>query len=113
MRREILLLEEIVTAADRAIEIAKANSPQSLESRLDARDALLWNLTIVGEAVSQLPDSFRSDHPEIPWAHPVRLRNRIVHGYWSVDLDLLHAVADHDLPSFVAKIRATSDSPLS
>lgn len=111
MRRELLLLEEIVTAANRATEIASRHSVESLAVTLDARDALLWNLTIVGEAVGQLPDELRAQHPEVPWNQPVRLRNRIVHGYWSVDLDVLHAVAIDDLPTFTASVRAILDSP--
>lgn len=43
-------------------------------------------------------------HPHIPWADPVRLRNRIVHGYWSVDLDVLVSAARDDLPVLVAAL---------
>ena len=106
MRREILLLEEIVTAASRATDIASRHSVASLTVTLDARDALLWNLTIVGEAVGQLPDELLDEHPEVPWHQPVRLRNRIVHGYWSVDLDIIYSVAIDDLPTFTNAVRA-------
>ena len=43
--------------------------------------------------------------PDLPWARPARLRNRIVHGYWSVDVELLHATAVNQLPSFVSRLR--------
>ena len=39
-----------------------------------------------GEAASQLPDESKARFPEAPWQQPARLRNRIVHGYWLVDL---------------------------
>jgi uncharacterized protein with HEPN domain len=74
--------------------------------RLSARDALLWNLTVVGEAVGRIPDALRAQHPDVPWTQPVRLRNRIVHGYWSVDLDVIHSVALSDLPGFVEQVRS-------
>ena len=106
MRREALLLEEICAAGKRCSEIARAHSPESLVTQVDAKDALLWNLTIVGEASGQLSEEFRAAHPDIPWIHPVRLRNRIVHGYWSIDLDLLHTVAVHDLPLYVERVRS-------
>lgn len=111
MQRELLLLDEIVTAADRATDIASRQSVESLSVALDARDALLWNLTIVGEAVGQLPDELRAEHPEVPWNHAIRLRNRIIHGYWSVDLDVIYSVAIYDLPAFTASIRAILNAP--
>lgn len=61
---------------------------------------------MVGEATGQLPADLRDDHPDIPWSQPVRLRDRIVHGYWSVDLDVIHSVAVQDLPGFVAQVSA-------
>lgn len=110
MRRELLLLDEIVAASGRAIDIASRHTTDDLATQLDARDALLWNLTVVGEAAGQLPAELREAHPDIPWSQPVRLRNRIVHGYWSVDLDVIHSVAVQDLPGFVAQVSALAAS---
>ena len=39
------------------------------------------------------------------WARPSQLRNRIVHGYWSIDLEILHTTASHDLSTFVAELK--------
>ena len=100
MRREALLLDEIIGAAQRATDIASRHGVEDLATSPDARDALLWNLTVIGEAVNQLPEGLRAQHPQVPWSQPVRLRNRIVHGYWSLDLDVIHAVALGDLPGF-------------
>jgi uncharacterized protein with HEPN domain len=109
MRREALLLDEIIGAAQRATDIATRHGVDDLADNLDARDALLWNLTVIGEAVSQLPEDLRAQYPHVPWSQPVRLRNRIVHGYWSVDLDVIHAVALGDLPDFVDQIRTITE----
>jgi uncharacterized protein with HEPN domain len=49
----------------------------------------LWNYTVLGEAVGQVSVETKAAHPDVPWSDPVRLRNRIVHGYWSIDLDVL------------------------
>ena len=106
MRRESLLFDEIIGASQRAHDIASRHSVEELATSLDARDALLWNLTVVGEAVGQIPDALRAQHPDVPWTQPVRLRNRIVHGYWSVDLDVIHSVALSDLPGFVEQVRS-------
>lgn len=59
---------------------------------------------MVGEAAGQLSVDLRDAYPDVPWSQPVRLRNRIVHGYWSVDLDVIHAVALQDLPGFAGHV---------
>jgi hypothetical protein len=46
---------------------------------------LLWNFTVLGDAAAQLDAEAKEQFPEIPWAQPARLRNRIVHGSWRVE----------------------------
>jgi uncharacterized protein with HEPN domain len=43
--------------------------------------------------------------PILPWQQPARLRNRIVHGYWSIDLEVLHTTAAEQLPAFANDLR--------
>jgi Protein of unknown function DUF86 len=43
--------------------------------------------------------------PDVPWAQPARLRNRVLHGYWSIDLEILHTTATDLLPGFVEQLR--------
>ncbi len=104
-QREVLLLGEMVDAAEQAQLLASGRDVADLESDRQRRDALLWNFTVLGEAAAQLPDDFKAAHPDVNWARPSQLRNRIVHGYWSIDLEILHATAVDDLPTFVAQLR--------
>lgn len=109
MQREILLLDEMIDAAHQIIELVAGQDARSLgEDRL-RRDALLWNFAVLGEAASQLPGSLTSHYPSNNWARASRLRNRIIHGYWSVNLEILIDTAADDLPDFVsylARVRA-------
>ncbi|MGL5861783.1 MAG: HepT-like ribonuclease domain-containing protein [Phycicoccus sp.] len=66
---------------------------------------MLWNFTVLGEAASQVPAEVKAAHPEVPWAQPARLRNRIVHGYWSIDLDVLYTTARERLPGVAQQLR--------
>jgi uncharacterized protein with HEPN domain len=61
---------------------------------------------VLGEAVAEVSDETKSSHPEVDWGAPVRMRNRIVHGYWSIDVEVLSATARDDLPPFLAAVRA-------
>ncbi|MCK9904769.1 MULTISPECIES: HepT-like ribonuclease domain-containing protein [Parafrankia] len=105
MRRDILLLGEMIEAVDQAQKLTDGITISGLEADRQRRDALLWNFTVLGEAASQLSGEITRRFPDIAWKQPVRLRNRIVHGYWSVDLEILHTAAREQLPQFAADLR--------
>ena len=105
MQREVLLLGEMIDAAEQAQSLVTGIEVRRLESDRQRRDALLWNFTVLGEASAQLDVEFKSRYPHINWARPAQLRNRIIHGYWSVDLEILHTTATDDLPSYVDQLR--------
>jgi uncharacterized protein with HEPN domain len=98
MQRDILLLTEMIEAAEQAQELTRGVSGAELEADRQRRDALLWNFTVLGEAAGQLSDEVKTRFPEVTWQQPVRLRNRIVHGYWSVDLEILHTASPRAAP---------------
>lgn len=104
-RRDDLFLWEMIDAAEQAIGIATAATVDELRGDRLRRDALLWNFTVLGEAAGQVSDEAKQSHPQVPWSRPTRLRNRIVHGYWSADIEMLHTTAVRDLPGLVADLR--------
>src|SRR6266581_2136489 len=105
MQRDILLLTEMIDAAEQAQQLADGVTVSDLETDRQRRDALLWNFTVLGEAAAQVSDEIKTQFPGIAWQQPARLRNRIVHGYWSIDLDILHTTATDQLPSFARDLR--------
>lgn len=109
MSRDDVLLAEMIDSATRIISIVERLDLDDPGSDRDLLDALMWNYTVLGEAARSVTDEMKVAHPEVPWFDPVRLRNRIVHGYWSIELDVLVSTAPLDLPSFVellAQVRA-------
>jgi uncharacterized protein with HEPN domain len=105
MQRDVLLLTEMIDAAEQAQQLATNVTVSQLEANRQRRDALLWNFTVLGEAAGQLSTEIKERFPDIPWQQPARLRNRIVHGYWSIDLEVLHTTATDQLPAFTADLR--------
>jgi uncharacterized protein with HEPN domain len=53
-------------------------------------EACLYNIQIIGEAVVQLPDDVKNNNPNIPWGLIKGMRNRLIHEYFSTDLQLIH-----------------------
>lgn len=89
MRRELLLIGEMIEAAVQSQLLVEGVDLERLGADRQRRDALLWNFTVLGEAAAQLDKGIKSRFAEVPWSQPVRLRNRVVHAYWSVDIEIL------------------------
>jgi uncharacterized protein with HEPN domain len=106
VQRDILLLTEMTDAAEQAHKLIDGITVNQLETRPAATDALLWNFTVPGEAAGQVSEEVRTQFPDITW-QPQRLRNRIVHGYWSIDLAVLRTTATDQLPRLASSPRLT------
>lgn len=110
MRRDALLLTEILGSIGRdPRSLPPRHGQRSRRHRTDAY-SLLWNFTVLGEAANQVSAELKSRSPQLPWADASRTRNRIVHGYWSVDVQVLAAIARDDLPSFLVGVRSLLES---
>ena len=59
---------------------------------------IIHHLLILGEAVVAFSDSFREQHPDIPWFKIIGMRNVLVHNYFGIDLDIVWSVVEDDLP---------------
>lgn len=68
--------------------------------------ALVRAIEIIGEAAARLPSSVRDARPHIPWSQIIGMRNRLVHGDYDVDLDVLWAVVSSDLSPLVVDLDA-------
>jgi uncharacterized protein with HEPN domain len=75
--------------------------------------ALVRLLEIVGEAANRVPAQERDRHPAVPWSQVIGLRNRLIHAYDHVDLDILWEILTRHLPALVAELDAIlpSDDP--
>jgi uncharacterized protein with HEPN domain len=66
--------------------------------------ALTRLLEIIGEAATRVPEDIRAQYSELPWLQMIAARNRLIHGYDSVDFDILWAIIKNDLPVLIAQL---------
>ena len=69
------------------------------------RLALTRAIEVIGEAAGKVSPSGRDAHPEIPWSQMASARNRLIHGYDTVNLDILWHIATRDIPPLIAQLR--------
>lgn len=106
MRREDnVRLQHMLDAAVEALQIvADKSRPSVVQDRVLVL-ALTRLLEVLGEAAGRVTRETQYDHPEIPWQQIIGMRNRLIHGYDSVDLGILWQVIEADLPPLVESLR--------
>ena len=63
--------------------------------------AVLYEITIIGEVVKRLSSEFRNDHPQIQWRKIAGMRDRLVHDYDEVSIDLVWATIQTNIPELL------------
>lgn len=85
--------------AREAVALTKDRSRDDIDRDRVLCLALVRLLEIVGEAAGRVTKETQLEQPEIPWVQIIGLRNRLIHGYDSVDKDILWQVLTNDLPN--------------
>ncbi len=100
----VVRLRHMLDAAHEAAELVRGRSRRELDSDRTLNLALVRLMEIVGEAAGRVPQEERERFPDILWPQIVGLRNRLIHGYDDIDLDILWEVVTQDLPPLIAKL---------
>lgn len=98
------LLEGMLDQARLAIRAASDQVRADLESDFILRAALQRFLDVLGEAASKTAEATRATLPSVPWREIVSMRNRLVHGYSTIDDDIVWEVVKTDLPRIVSAL---------
>jgi uncharacterized protein with HEPN domain len=70
---------------------------------------VIHHLEIIGEAARAIPQDYRRSHPEIPWGQISGMRNILIHMYFGIDLDIVWAVVERDMPHLKSSIETILD----
>lgn len=99
-----LLLQHILESIQNLEEYLAGIDEAAYLASIEKQDAAERRLQIIGEAIVQLPDEFKTRHFEIPWAKIAGLRNRLVHEYFDIDHGLIWNILQRSLPEFKRQI---------
>ena len=72
---------------------------------LRTQDAVIRRFSVIGEATRKIDEATRQRFNQIPWAKMAGLRNRVIHDYTAVNLDVLWETAHENLPQLAQQIQ--------
>ena len=108
MRGDEAYLLDMLLAARDAEEFASESTFAKFECDRLRQHALIKAIEIIGEAASRVSARTQDLNPEIPWREIVGMRNRLVHAYFEVDVELLWETVQRDIPKLIALLEPSA-----
>ncbi|MHB8845554.1 MAG: HepT-like ribonuclease domain-containing protein [Nitrospirota bacterium] len=102
--KDLVRLRHMLDHAREAVAMVRGRSRADIDADRQLNLALVRLIEIVGEAAARTTERERGLYPDIPWLEIIGLRNRLIHGYDSVDFDILWNVITRDLPPLIEKL---------
>ena len=107
--RLIDYLEHMQQAAMDACAFVQGMAREDFQQDKRTQQAVIMSLIIVGEAATKVMDShpdFAQEHPQVPWRSMRGMRNRMAHGYFDIDLDMVWNTVQNALPELLRQLSA-------
>jgi uncharacterized protein with HEPN domain len=107
---EEVRLRHMLVAAREAVQFTEGKSRVDLDNDRLLALGLMKCLEIIGEAAAKISDERRQTLPEIPWKSILGMRNRLVHAYFEIDLDIVWYTTTVSLPQLVQALERFLDT---
>ncbi len=106
MKRGYLLFLQDILRAIQSIEEFVAGMDFDVFAADDrVKSAVVWKLVTIGEAAKNIPAQVRKRHAHIPWSSMAKMRDRLAHGYFVIDDEVVWQVIREELPALKPQIQ--------
>jgi uncharacterized protein with HEPN domain len=103
-RKPSAIIEDMLLCIEHIQSYTTGISFEQFSSHFMTVEACLYNIQVIGEAVSALPKEIKEENPGIKWAAIKGMRNRLIHEYFGTDLQLVWDVITDELPELKNKL---------
>ncbi len=101
---DLVRLRHMLEAARKAVGYVQGRARADLDGDELLSLALTRLLEVLGEAGRAVSEEVKDQHPAVPWREVAATRNRLIHGCFDVDLDIVWSIVSRDLPPVVAEL---------
>ncbi|MBT7988638.1 MAG: DUF86 domain-containing protein [Anaerolineae bacterium] len=102
-------LQDMLEAARRILDYTAGLDYAAFRGDYKTQDAVLRNLEVLGEAAKHVPAEISAQYPGLPWREMARTRDRLIHHYFGINLDVVWSIVELELPGVVAELEAILD----
>jgi uncharacterized protein with HEPN domain len=104
MKEDIAFIEHILLCIDKIQEYTKNLTAQDFNNNELIQDAVIRNIEIIGEATKKISNDLKLQYREIPWKEMSGMRDKLIHDYFGVDVDVVWKTVNEDIPYLKALI---------
>ena len=104
-RTDTDFLSDIQEAVQRVKAYTAAMTYEAFLADIKTQDAVIRNLEIIGEATKSLSAELRAKYVDVPWRGMAGVRDRLIHHYFGVNLDIVWQIANGELPEVASQLR--------
>jgi uncharacterized protein with HEPN domain len=91
-------LRHMLTEAEYLVEKSRGLTREAFLNDETLQRAFVRSIEVIGEAAKHVTETFREAHPEIEWRSMAGMRDRLIHGYFGIDLELVWDVIESKIP---------------
>ena len=93
-----LFIKDIVDAIESIEKFVVGMDFEEFKNDDKTVSAVVRKLEIIGEATKNIPDEIKEKYPKLPWKEMAKIRDKLIHGYFSVDFEIIWKVVREELP---------------
>lgn len=97
-REDLVFIKHVLDAINDIKSSIKGSSKENFIRSKDLKDATIRRIEIIGEAVKNISESTKKKYHKVEWKKIIGTRDRLIHAYFSVDLDIIWDIIKNDLP---------------
>jgi uncharacterized protein with HEPN domain len=104
-REDTAIIQDIKEAINRIMSYTFRMEYDGFRLDYKTQDAVIRNIEILGEAAKLLSDETKEKYPKIPWNDIARTRDKLIHDYFGVNIDIVWNIAKNEIPTLSVQLK--------